>query len=399
MARRLTLDYLRTQSGAGLVLAIAAAGAVVAANSPWADNYKAILAAPIPVRLGDFAPTLSLSSWVADGLMAIFFLVVGMELKFEVLRGELVSPRRLALPAFAAAGGVVVPALVYLAFNLGSGGAPAGWPTAIATDLAFALAALAFAAPNAPGDLRVFLLSLAIADDLFALGSSALLFHANIRPAAIAGAVISLAALGVVSRWRRTPFLFYAVGFALVWGFTLESGLNTSLAGVACAMTVPVGARRAGQESVLKFFMDSLHPYVAYGVLPLFAFTAAGFSISGVGGRRDPSLIELGLILALAVGKPVGVFGFSVLATLARVARRPAGATWLELFGVSLLTGMGFTASLFFGRAAFAGAPAAAQDQARMAIIVGSLIAMLAGAVVLVRAKGLRRAQADEQRG
>ncbi|HEY5071156.1 MAG TPA: Na+/H+ antiporter NhaA [Caulobacteraceae bacterium] len=398
MARRLTLDFLKTESGAGLLLALAAAAAVAWANSPWADRYFALVATPIAVRLGDFAQTRSLSGWVADGLMAIFFLVVGMEIKFEVLRGELSSPRRLALPVLAALGGMVVPALVYMAVNLGPRGVPSGWPAATATDIAFALAALAIVAPRLPSALRVFLLTLAIADDVGAVALIALLYTAKLDPAATAGVGLALAALAALSRWRRAPFLFYAVGFVVVWGFTLQSGLNTSIAGIACAMTVPVGARRAGQDSVLKFFMDSLHPYVAYAILPLFAFTAAGFSLGGLGAREILSPVPLGLALALLIGKPVGVFGFSLAATATRVARKPAGGTWLELFGVSLVCGVGFTVSLFIGGLAFHGAGRLGQDQLRLGVIAGSLLATLTGAAVLARAQALRAARPEDPR-
>ncbi len=398
MARRLTLDFLKTESGAGVVLASAIAAAVAAANSPWAGRYFALLATPIPVRVAAFAQTRSLSSWVADGLMAIFFLVVGMEIKFEVLRGELASPRRLALPAFAAAGGVIVPAVVYLALNLGPGGDPRGWPTATATDVTVALAVLAVAAPKIPSAVRVFLLTVALADDLAAVGLTALLCTGKFDTEALAGAVLSLAVVGLLSRWRRAPFLFYAVGFVLAWAFTLQAGLGASVAGVACAMVVPVGMRRAGQESVLKYFMDSLHPYVAYAVLPLFAFTAAGFSFEALGSRAISAPVQLGLLLALAVGKPAGVFGFSVLSAFGRLARRPTGATWRELFGAALLCGAGLTASLFFGSLAFADAGAGAMDQARLGILGGSLLATLAGATVLVRASANRLDQSEEER-
>ena len=242
--------------------------------------------------------------------MAIFFLVVGMEIKFEFLRGELSSPRRLALPIFAALGGMIVPAAIYLACNLGAGGAPAGWPTATATDIAFALAALAIAAPRMPGGLRVFLLTLAIADDLGAVALIAVLFTVKLHILAAAGAGLILAALALLSRWKKAPFLFYAAGFLVVWGFTLESGISTSLAGVACAFAVPIGARRAGQESVLKFFMDSLHPYVAFAILPLFAFAAAGASLGGLGAAGFAPM-PIGVALGLLIGKPLGVFGFS----------------------------------------------------------------------------------------
>lgn len=388
MARRLTLDFLKTESGAGVVLALAVAAAVGVASSPWASWYFGLLATPIPVRIADFAQTRSLASWVADGLMAIFFLVVGMEIKFEVLRGELASPRRLALPAFAAAGGLIVPGLCYLVLNFHSPGELRGWSAATATDIALALAVLAVVGPRIPSAVRVFLLTVALADNLAAVGLTALMFAGKVHAEALAGAGLSLAVLALLSRWRRAPFLFYAVGFAVVLAFTLDSGVGTSLAGVACAMVVPVGARRVGQESVLKYFMDSIHPYVAYAVLPLFAFTAAGLPISPVASHLVTSPISLGLLLALAVGKPLGVFGFSGLAAFARLARRPTGATWLELFGAALLCGVGVTASLFFGRMSFASRDV---DQARLGIFAGSLVAMLAGAAVFIGANARRR--------
>jgi Na+:H+ antiporter, NhaA family len=313
---------------------------------------------------------------------------VGMEIKFEVLRGELASPRRLALPAFAAAGGLIVPGLCYLVLNFHSPGELRGWSAATATDIALALAVLAVVGPRIPSAVRVFLLTVALADNLAAVGLTALMFAGKVHAEALAGAGLSLAVLALLSRWRRAPFLFYAVGFAVVWAFTLDSGVGTSLAGVACAMVVPVGARRVGQESVLKYFMDSIHPYVAYAVLPLFAFTAAGLPISPVASHLVTSPISLGLLLALAVGKPLGVFGFSGLAAFARLARRPTGATWLELFGAALLCGVGVTASLFFGRMSFASGDV---DQARLGIFAGSLVAMLAGAAVFIGANARRR--------
>ena len=398
MARRPTLDFLKTESGAGLLLAVAAVAAVTAANSAFADRYFAFIAAPFPVRLGAFAETRSILDWVKDGLMAIFFLVVGMEIKFEVLRGELSSPRRIALPVLAALGGMIAPAAIYLALNLGPHGAPHGWPIPTATDIAFALAALAVAAPRMPGSLRVFLMTLAIADDLGGVALIALLFTSKLHIVSLAGAGLTLAALALLSRWKRAPFLFYAAGFVAVWGFTLESGVNTSLAGVACALTVPIGARRAGQESVLKYFMDSLHPYVAFAVLPLFAFTAAGFSLRGLQAHDILAPMPSGVALALLIGKPLGVFGFSLLAVALRIGRRPAGTTWLELLGVAMLCGVGFTMSLYIGALAAGAGGALAQTQVRLAVAAGSLASALAGGALLAWAQARRSERGEDVR-
>ena len=397
MARRPTLEFLKTASGAGLVLAAAALAAMAMANSRWAPDYHAFIDWPVPVRIGDFSETRSVLGWVKDGLMAIFFLVLGMEIKFEALRGELASPRRLALPLLAAAGGMIAPALVYLALNSGPGGAPRAWPTTTATDIAFALAALSIAAPRVPSSLRVFLLTLAIADDVGAVGLIAVLFTTKLKLAAVAGASLTLAGLAAVSRWRRAPFLLYAVGFVLVWAFTLESGVSTSIAGVACAMTTPVGARRPGQESTLKYFMDSLHPYVAYLILPLFAFTAAGFSFSSLETGHLTAAMPVGIAIALLVGKPLGVFGVAALSVATRLGRRPSGSTWVELLGIALLCGVGFTMSLYIGALAFLPTDAISQAQVRFGVIVGSAGSVLAGGALMAWAQSRRAARGADK--
>jgi NhaA family Na+:H+ antiporter len=386
MPGRLTLDFLKTETSAGLAPVGAAAIALILANSPLAGDYFALLAKPVAVQFGAFAQTSSVEAWVKDGLMASFFLIVGLEIKFEVLRGELSSPRRLATPILAAVGGMVVPALIYLAFNLGPGGAPRGWPTPTPTDIAFALAALSIAAPAIPASLRLFLLTLAIADDFGAVALIGVLYTAKIHWAALAGAAMVLALLASLSRVKRAPLLLYAVGFVLVWGCCLKSGVNTSVAGVACALTVPVGARRPGGESMVTLFMDALHPWVAYGVLPLFAFTAAGIPLRALTAHDVLSPVTVGVAVALLVGKPVGVFGVTALATGLRLGRRPTGSTWLELLGVAALTGVGFTMSFYLGGLAFRHDGALAQTEVRLGVIAGSLVSALAGAALLWRA-------------
>jgi NhaA family Na+:H+ antiporter len=395
MARPSTLAFLKTETGAGAVLALAAAAAFFFANSPLADAYFGFIHAPLVVRVGAFDHTRDIESWTRDGLMAVFFLVVGMEIKFEVLRGEFSSPRRVALPIIAALGGMIGPALVYLAVNAGRGGVPAGWPIPTPTDVAFSLAALAVCGRRLPESLRLFLLTLAVADDIGAIAVIAVLFTTPIHTASLTGAVVTLGALAALSRWKGAPRMLYAAGFVLVWAFTLQSGINTSVAGLACAFTIPIASRRADQDSVLKTFQDGLHPYVAYGVLPLFAFVSAGFSLTAIGWRSAVSPVPLGVALGLFLGKPLGVLGLSALSVALRLGRRPLGATWLELAGVSLLCGAGFTMSFFLAALAFPGADLV-QGQLRAAVIVGSLLSVLAGGAILRRAQALRDETPDD---
>ena len=395
MARRLTLDFLKTETASGVILTTAALLAVALANSPWADHYFAFIRHEITIQVGAFAETKPVYRWIKEGLMAIFFFVVGLEIKYEILRGELSNPRRLALPVLAALGGMAAPAGVYLLVNAGAGGAPQGWPTPTATDIAFALAALAVAGPRLPPSLRIFLLTLAIADDLGAVALIAILFTSDVNLYALGGTGACIAVMALMSRWKSAPYLFYAAFFVLAWAFCLKSGVNTSLAGVAAAMTVPVEPRKPGHEGPLKHFMESLHPYVAYLILPLFAFAAAGFSFEGLSLATLLSPVPLGIALGLFLGKQIGVFGFSAAVIGLKLARRPTGAKWLELYGVSLLCGVGFTMSLFIGGLAFDPHDAMAQTQVRMGVIAGSILSVLVGMAVLSYAQRQRNEVQD----
>lgn len=391
MTRRFTLDFLKTEAASGLILAAAAVFAVILANSPWRDAYFAFVKSPFTLQIGGFEETKSVLKWTKDGLMAVFFFVVGLEIKYEILKGELSDPRKLALPVFAAIGGMAAPALVFLAFNLGDGGHPNGWPIPTATDIAFALAALAIAAPRLPASLRVFLLTLAIADDLGAVALIAILFTSDLNLAALAGAAVGLAGMVWIGRWRRIPPLLFAALFLVVWAFTLKSGVNTSLAGVAAALTVPIAPRKDGEEGVLKTYMHALHPYVAYGILPFFAFVAAGFAFDIFGGSGLLAPLPLGIAAGLVLGKPIGVFGAAVLASALRLGQRPSGSTWLELLGVSMLCGVGFTMSLFIGGLAFPAGDTTAQVQ--LGVVAGSVVSVLAGILTLKLAGNLRARQ------
>jgi NhaA family Na+:H+ antiporter len=338
---------------------------------------------------------MSVTGWVKTALMPIFFFVVGLEIKHEVLRGELSNPRRLALPVLAAAGGVVVPALIYLLINGGAGGHPRGWPIPTATDIAFALAALAVAGPRLPPALRIFLLTLAIADDLVAVVLIAVLFTSDLRFPMLAGAAVTVAVLAAMSRWRTAPYSFWAIGGLLLWAFTLKSGVNTSLAGIAAAFCLPLEPKRAGGVGVLTETMEALHPYVAFFILPLFAFMAAGFSLGGAAGGDILGPVSLGVAAGLFFGKQIGVFGAAALAIGLKWARRPTGAKWLELYGVAALCGVGFTMSLFIGALAFPAADALHEAQVRAGVVLGSVASTLMGMAVLAISAARRAGEPD----
>ena len=401
MALRPTLDFLKTEAAGGVALVGAALVALILANSPWAHDYFDLIGTPLTIQLGGFVETLSVRDWTKDGLMALFFFVVGLEIKQEVLKGELSSPRKLALPVVAALGGMIGPALVYLILNLGQavgpGGLPHGWPVATPTDMAFALAALALVGRGLPESLRLHLLTLTIASDIGAVGLIAVLFTGQIHLAALLGAGLTLAGLILLSEWKDAPLLLRAIGFLVLGGFTLKSGINTALAGVAAALTVPIGPRRPSQEPVLRNFMLSLHPYVAFGVLPLFAFTTAGVSFSDFSWSQALEPAPVGIAAGLFLGKQAGVMAAVWIAIRTGLARRPTGASWLELYGVALLCGVGFTLSLFMGLLALATDAAPVQHEAVLGVIAGSVASTLAGMAVLAVAARRRRQTRGEE--
>lgn len=390
MSTRSTLAFLKTETGSGLLLPIAAGLAIAWANSPWAGAYAAITGAAVPVQVGPFAETMSTADWIRSALMPIFFFVLGLQLKHEVLRGEFSNPRRLALPILGGLGGALIPVLVYLAFSLGPGGRPEGWPVALGSDIALALAALTFAGPKTPPTLRVFLLTLAMAADLLAVIAIGLLFSADLRFPMLAGAAVTTAVLAAMSRWRTAPYAFWALGGLLLWGFTLKSGIDVSLAGIAAALCFPLEPKRPGGRGVLSETMEALHPYVAFLVLPLFAFTAAGFRLDGA--LVGP--VSLGIAAALFLGKQAGVFGAAALALAFKWARRPTGTKWLELYGASTLCGVGFTLGLYVAGLAFPSDEPLLQAQARAGVVLGSLASAALGFGILMTGSA-RRARED----
>jgi NhaA family Na+:H+ antiporter len=364
------IRFLTTDAGSGLLLAIAALAAVIAANSPLSGAYNAFTSAMLT------APYLgahSLADWVKEWPMALFFFAVGLEIKHELRHGGLADRRTAMLPVAAAIGGMIAPALVYLAINGVGGGHPGGWPVPVATDIAFALAALAIAAPKAPPSLRLFLLTLAVVDDLGAVAIIALLFSHGAAGGPLVGAIVSLAAVALLGRWKRAPAWLYGVALAVVIALFMKAHVSTSLAGVAVAFLVP--------DSRLHRFQTALAPWSALLILPLFAFTAAGVSLATLGGGALLAPVSLGVAAGLLLGKPLGVLGAAWLAMRLGVATRPPELTWGAMAGAALLCGIGFTMSLYLAALAFP--HVALLAQAKAGVMAGSIAAILAGAMAL----------------
>ncbi|MBW6527229.1 Na+/H+ antiporter NhaA [Sphingomonas sp. RHCKR7] len=362
--------FLTSQAAGGTVLIAAAALALLLANSPLAPGYTALLHR----RLGPLA----LEAWVNDALMAVFFLLVGLEIKRETLHGRLASwPRRL-LPGIAAAGGMAAPALLYLAVN--RGGATQGWAIPAATDIAFALGVVALLGERVPASLRVFLAALAIIDDLGAVLIIALFYTGALALPYLAGAGAVLALLAMLNRagvTRLSPYLLLGV---LLWWLVLRSGVHATLAGVMLAFTIPAAAGH--ERGPLYRLEHALHAPVAFVILPLFALANAAVPVLGLPPGALAAPVTLGVAAGLLLGKVVGVFGFSALAIRLRLAELPAHAGWTQLLGVALLCGIGFTMSIFITLLAFADAPLL-QAEAKLGVLAGSLLAGVAGFVVL----------------
>lgn len=397
MAGKFTLAFLKTEAGSGAVLGFAALAALIIANSPWSADYFAWLKSVQVLQIGPLRLEATISDWIKEGLMAVFFLVVGLEIKYEVLQGELSNPKKLALPILAAIGGMAVPGVVYLAIAGALGGPTQGWPIPLATDIAFALAVFALVGRSLPSSLRVFLLTLAIVDDLGAIALIAVLFSQQVQWAPLLAALGVTLLFAVLGR-RRMAAAFWTLGFATVWWLTVQSGLSTSLTAVAFALIVPVEPRRETSQSPLKDAMHDLHPYVAFLVLPLFAFAKAGVSFAGLSLEQAFAPLVVAIALGLFLGKQVGVFGVAWLAVKLGLGDRPSGAGWLQLYGVSLLCGIGFTMSLFIGALAFPGAVDSPQQiEVKLGVIGGSLLSGLAAAAILILAEARRKQRRDEK--
>ncbi|WP_224545111.1 Na+/H+ antiporter NhaA [Mesorhizobium sp. CA16] len=374
-------EFLDGEAAGGIMLMMAAALALIVANSPLAETYSAVLHA--------YLGPLSVSHWINDGLMAVFFLLVGLEIKREMLDGQLSTWPRRVLPGIAAAGGMAVPALVYVLINRDNAAALSGWAIPTATDIAFALGVLSLLGSRVPASLKVFLTALAIIDDLGAVIIIALFYTSGLSLAYLAAAFVVIALLVVLNRMHAMKLWPYLLLGALLWVLVLKSGVHATLAGVALALTIPLerspGISRDLEHSPLHRLEHGLHRLVPFLVIPIFGFANAGVSLGSLSLAALVEPLTLGVAAGLVLGKLVGVFGSSALAIRFGLADLPANAGWLHMLGISLLCGIGFTMSLFIGLLAFAGDPAL-QDAVKVGILAGSLIAALLGAAILLMA-------------
>jgi len=389
-AVRALQDFLRLEAAGGLVLMAAAVVAMAIANSPLAEAYTRLLDLPVETRFGPLEIAKPLLLWINDGLMAIFFFLVGLELKREVLEGHLSSIRRATLPALAAIGGMLAPAAVYVAFNRGDAEAMNGWAIPAATDIAFALGVLSLLGERVPTALKAFLLSVAVFDDLGAIVVIALFYTSSLSLQALGVAALFLVALGLLS-WLgvKRPAAYIVLGIPL-WVAVLKSGVHATLAGVVLAQFIPLRVRGGGHaasqdHSPLQHLEHRLHPWVAFGVLPIFAFANAGVSVRELSPADMLHPVPLGIALGLFAGKQIGIMLTSWLSVRLGLAALPEGTGWRAVYGASLLCGIGFTMSLFVASLAFEQGGGEYGGLERLGILGGTFVSAIAGYAVLHR--------------
>jgi NhaA family Na+:H+ antiporter len=368
----------------GIALGVAALAALAIANSPLGPGYSAFFDLTAEIRIGSVGLAKNLEHWINDGLMALFFLLVGLEIKREAIEGSLAGARKAALPVLAAVGGFVLPAAIYAALNWGDAQALRGWAVPAATDIAFALGICAVLGRAVPPSLKTFLLALAIIDDLMAIVVIAVFYTAELSPLSLLLGGLGVAGLAALNLFDvRKPSLYAVVG-VFTWVCVLKSGVHATLAGVATGLAMPL-SRHAG-ESLLEQAEHALKPWVSYAIVPIFAFANAGVPLAGTSPSSLAAPIPLGIIAGLFVGKQLGVFATALAAIKLGIVERPAGASLAQLYGVAILTGLGFTMSLFIGTLAFEDESLMAQ--VRLGVLVASLVSGVVAALVLIAARG-----------
>ena len=377
-------SFIHKESSSGTLLIVATILALVFSNTFLSVYYEAFLHIPVSIQVGSLHLDKSLHHWVNDGLMVIFFLLIGLEVKREVLEGHLSTVNQVTLPIVAAIGGMAVPAAIYIYFNAGDPTAIDGWAIPTATDIAFALGILSLLGKRVPLSLKVFLMALAIIDDLGAIVIIALFYTVDLSTLSITVATIALATLIVMNRLGVVRKAAYFVVGLVLWVSVLKSGVHATLAGVALAFTIPLYAKDAHGESFspLKTLEHDLHYWVAFFILPAFAFANAGVNITDISLDQMSGSVPFGIMLGLFVGKQLGVFGFSWLAIKLGLAKLPEGSNWLQLYGVSVLTGIGFTMSLFITSLAFSTVDLF-QYTDKLAILIASFAAGIFGYALL----------------
>lgn len=377
-------EFINKESASGILLIFATILALVLSNTIMSPLYESFLHIPVEIRVGALHLDKSLYHWVNDGLMAVFFLLIGLEVKREILEGHLSSLSQIALPGVAAIGGMLVPAAIYLVFNQHNPIAVRGWAIPTATDIAFALGILSLLGNRVPASLKIFLMALAIMDDLGAIVIIAIFYTTELSTLSLIVAAASLSVLLALNVFGVSKKAAYFIVGTILWVSVLKSGVHATLAGVALAFTIPLNAKDENKQdfSPLKEIEHGLHFWVAFFILPLFAFVNAGVNITQISFNQMAGSVPVGIMLGLFVGKQLGVFGFSWLAIKMKLADLPAGSSWMQLYGVSILTGIGFTMSLFIVSLAFED-DSVFQYTDKLAILIGSFLSGIVGYLVL----------------
>lgn len=376
-------NFLKMESSAGILLMIATVLAIIASNSPLQSLYELLFSTPLEVRIGQLEIAKPLLLWINDGLMAVFFFLVGLELKRELIEGELSDKKNIILPGVGAIGGMAIPAAIYVFFNLDDPVALKGWAIPAATDIAFALGVLSLLGSKVPTTIKIFLTSLAIFDDIGAILIIALFYTENISFIALLVVALCIPILILLNKKDvvdKSPYIFVGI---IMWIATLKSGVHATLAGVVLAMFIPLKSKSDPEISPLKTLEHDLHSVVAYFILPIFAFANAGLNLSNVGVAQLLHGVPLGIALGLFFGKQIGIFGFCWFVVKTKLATLPGGMNWMRLYGTAAICGIGFTMSLFIGSLAFEETGQNLLFDERLGIIVGSLASAILGYFIL----------------
>ncbi len=374
---------LNSEARAGLFLMAAAALAMIVANSPLNHAYASMLETKLSLGVAPYVLSKTVLHWINDGLMAIFFFVVGLEIKREVIVGALSNRKSALLPVIAAVGGMIIPAMIYSAITWEDAAALNGWAIPAATDIAFAVGVLALLGSRVPASLKIFLLALAIIDDLGAILIIAFFYSSDLSWTSLALAAAGLTVLWAFNRRNVLSIWPYLAVGLFVWLCVLKSGVHATIAGVATALTIPIGSTRGSDHGPLETLEHTLQPWVSFAIVPVFAFANAGVSLAGLTPAHMLSPVPLAIALGLFVGKAAGIYGFARTAIGAGLSQMPAGASHRQLFGVAVLGGIGFTMSLFIGTLAFPDAARAVD--LRIGVLTGSLLSAAAGYLILSR--------------
>lgn len=375
--------FIKLESSSSIILFVATLLALLLANSPWHAIYEYLLTTPLQIKFGDFKFSPSLESFINDGLMTLFFLVVSLEVKRELIAGELNTRAKALLPAIAAIGGMLMPAIIFLIINLNHPDYLKGWGIPAATDIAFSLGILSLLGKRVPIALKIFLTALAIIDDLGAIIIIAIFYNHDIAGEYLLFAGVCMSLLMLLNHLNIHRFRLYGILGFLLWLCIIKSGVHATIAGVLLGLTIPMRKPATNTEPLLITLEHKLHPWVAYGILPFFALANANLSFIGMQGSALSNPLVLGITAGLFFGKPIGVCAASWLAIKFKIARLPNSVTWYQIFGTAVLCGMGFTMSLFMGALAFPGVSNPQTDMVKLGVILGSLLAGLCGYLLL----------------